>query len=267
MTKTARNTRFERFTFTGKERDAETGYSYFGARYYDSELSGLFLSVDPMADKYPSISPYAYCMWNPIKIIDPSGKDTAFVNNEAREMFNHVYNKVSKEVNRLERKNKTNSSQYASLKKMKSTLDDVIKSSTTFYLYSSNIDDEGNTLISGGKTYGKIGVMGICVDFASDSEESFIHEMRHASGYENHEWDVDFSQKDEYGYYDLINYDYQDEFEAYSLANYYGFYFNDKRLRSDYEIKEDVRKYSNFINIIPEFIQYSRSNPYMPINK
>ena len=38
-------------TFTGKERDAETGYSYFGARYYDSDLSGLFLSVDPMADK------------------------------------------------------------------------------------------------------------------------------------------------------------------------------------------------------------------------
>ena len=32
--------------FTGKERDRETGFSYFGARYYDSDLSGLFLSVD-----------------------------------------------------------------------------------------------------------------------------------------------------------------------------------------------------------------------------
>ena len=42
-----------------------TGYYYFGARYYDSDLSGLFLSVDPMSDKYPSISPYAYCAWNP----------------------------------------------------------------------------------------------------------------------------------------------------------------------------------------------------------
>ena len=28
----------ERFTFTGKERDSETGFSYFGARYYDSDL-------------------------------------------------------------------------------------------------------------------------------------------------------------------------------------------------------------------------------------
>ena len=28
----------ERFTFTGKERDEETGYGYFGARYMDHEL-------------------------------------------------------------------------------------------------------------------------------------------------------------------------------------------------------------------------------------
>ena len=65
-------------TFTGKERDDETGYSYFGARYYDSDLSGLFLSVDPMSDKYPSLSPYAYCMWNPVKLVDPKGLDTIF---------------------------------------------------------------------------------------------------------------------------------------------------------------------------------------------
>ena len=65
----------ERFTFTGKEKDSETGFYYFGARYYDPSLSGLFLSVDPMADKYPSISPYAYCAWNPVKLVDPDGRD------------------------------------------------------------------------------------------------------------------------------------------------------------------------------------------------
>ena len=45
---------------TGKEKDSETGYYYFGARYYNSDLS-LWLSVDPMADKYPNLSPYNYC--------------------------------------------------------------------------------------------------------------------------------------------------------------------------------------------------------------
>ena len=64
----------ERYKFTGKERDAETGYDYFGARYYASgNLS--WLSVDPLADKYPNISPYAYCNWNPIKFVDPDGRE------------------------------------------------------------------------------------------------------------------------------------------------------------------------------------------------
>ena len=65
----------ERFRFTGKERDEETGYGYFGARYMDHELTAMWLSVDPMADKYPSISPYAYCAWNPIKLVDPDGRE------------------------------------------------------------------------------------------------------------------------------------------------------------------------------------------------
>ena len=62
-------------TFTGKERDSETGFSYFGARYYDSDLMTGWLSVDPMADKYPNISPYAYCAWNPVRLVDPDGED------------------------------------------------------------------------------------------------------------------------------------------------------------------------------------------------
>ena len=62
----------ERFKFTGKERDSETNYDYFGARFYAS-LFGFWLSVDPLSDKYPNISPYAYCNWNPIKFVDPDG--------------------------------------------------------------------------------------------------------------------------------------------------------------------------------------------------
>ena len=64
-----------RSSFTGKERDVETGYGYFGARYMDHELMTGWLSVDPMADKYPSISPYAYCARNPVKLVDPDGRE------------------------------------------------------------------------------------------------------------------------------------------------------------------------------------------------
>jgi len=70
----------ERFTFTGKERDAETGYYYHGARFNCSDIG--WLSVDPMSDKYPSLSPYAYCAWNPIKLVDLNGEDWYKYENE-----------------------------------------------------------------------------------------------------------------------------------------------------------------------------------------
>ena len=47
---------------TSKELDAETSLYYFGARYYakhplDDPFSARWLSVDPMAEKYPGWSP------------------------------------------------------------------------------------------------------------------------------------------------------------------------------------------------------------------
>ena len=69
-------------SFSGKERDEETGYSYFGARYYDAELTTMWLSMDPMADKYPNISPYAYCALNPVRLVDPEGMDWYEVENK-----------------------------------------------------------------------------------------------------------------------------------------------------------------------------------------
>ena len=41
----------------------------------DHELMTMWLSVDPMADKYPSLSPYNYCAWNPVKLVDPDGRE------------------------------------------------------------------------------------------------------------------------------------------------------------------------------------------------
>ncbi|MBO7488663.1 MAG: RHS repeat-associated core domain-containing protein, partial [Bacteroidales bacterium] len=85
----------ERFTFTGKERDEETGYGYFGARYMDHELMTMWLSVDPMSDKYPNLSPYAYCAWNPIKLVDPDGEENIIY------IVNLQKDKASIDVNKL----------------------------------------------------------------------------------------------------------------------------------------------------------------------
>ncbi len=60
------------YKFSGKELDDETGYSYFGARYYDPNIS-IWLSVDPMADQRSWVSPYSYCQNNPLNRVDPTG--------------------------------------------------------------------------------------------------------------------------------------------------------------------------------------------------
>ena len=39
------------------------------ARHYNPSLS-IWLSVDPMSDKYPSTSPYTYCGNNPVRLVD-----------------------------------------------------------------------------------------------------------------------------------------------------------------------------------------------------
>ena len=50
------------------------------ARYHNSSLS-IWLSVDPMADKYPSLSPYVYCADNPVKLLDPNGEELCAIEN------------------------------------------------------------------------------------------------------------------------------------------------------------------------------------------
>ncbi|MGB4229428.1 MAG: RHS repeat-associated core domain-containing protein [Bacteroidales bacterium] len=80
-----------RYKFTAKELDNETSYTYFGARYYDADLSS-WLSVDPLSDKYPSTSAYMYCAGNPVILIDPNGEKVYIVGDAADEATTQLQN-------------------------------------------------------------------------------------------------------------------------------------------------------------------------------
>ncbi|WP_369412523.1 RHS repeat-associated core domain-containing protein [Mesonia aestuariivivens] len=60
------------YKFNAKELDEETGNYYYWARYYNPKWS-IWLSVDPLAEKYPGWSPYNYTLQNPVKFVDPTG--------------------------------------------------------------------------------------------------------------------------------------------------------------------------------------------------
>ena len=83
----------------------------------------LWLSVDPMADKYPSISPYAYCNWNPVKLVDPDGREVinahtkkvSELKNEIANLQNQIDNCEDKK--QLRSLNKTMKEKQGNLKK------------------------------------------------------------------------------------------------------------------------------------------------------
>ncbi len=61
------------YLFNAKEFDEETGLYYYGARYYDPRIN-LWISVDPLAEKFSNVSGYVYSFNNPIIFIDPNGE-------------------------------------------------------------------------------------------------------------------------------------------------------------------------------------------------
>ena len=62
------------YRFNGKESQKFAGLPYldYGARYYHP-LSSRWTTMDPMAEKYYSVSPYAFCSGNPVNFVDVDG--------------------------------------------------------------------------------------------------------------------------------------------------------------------------------------------------
>ena len=72
--------------FTSKERDEETNWDYFGARYYDPQL-GRWHSIDP-ADEFDS--PYLYVNNNPIVLLDKDGCASE-LNDAEKALIENIY--------------------------------------------------------------------------------------------------------------------------------------------------------------------------------
>jgi RHS repeat-associated protein len=195
-----------RYKFTGKEMDSETGYQYFGARYYNSDIS-VWLSVDPLADKYPSMSSYMYTAGNPVMLVDPDGrkwgKPGEDENNnsdrkQADEMRNNLITKRDEYKSQYDAKYKEmqdysgdrSSQEYKDMKKEAQELYagysdmqngiaeiDRITNDDNYYTFSGN----NNRFNSPSVEKNSEGTFTITINYNSSSEVNKVHEVVHAA--------------------------------------------------------------------------------------
>lgn len=233
------------YKFSGKELDDETQYSYFGARYYDSDLS-VWLSVDPLAGKFNSTSPYMYCIGNPVRLIDPNGMDTSFANKRSSMEFRSTYKNVTNKIDyynsqiNTELNNWKNSGynddnikdKITKLNKsrskfidIKNSFDDVINSPEMYY-YESRKNPDG--FPTGGGTVWNEKNNRYESWFYEGMDGSVVHEVRHGAGY--------FRGELKKGSINL--YDYDDEFQAFYQKNVYlnGIYLQEMKSDIDWRL-------------------------------
>jgi len=135
------------YLYTGKESQN----ALFGINWYDSgarfqTTDGIFTSLDPLAEKYYHISPYAYCAGNPVNVIDPTGMDGIMTGSGTEEdpyviTANYYYQTGSLDSETVDGLNRALADYNNKGRSRKITMSDGSKVFVRFQLSAKEVDD------------------------------------------------------------------------------------------------------------------------------
>ena len=227
------------YKFGGKELDKMHGLDWhdFGARYQRNDVPS-WIGVDPLCEKYYSISPYAYCMNNPIKYIDPTGmiiEDPENIYLRHKDIINEQLLVIQSNLGGI------TDGMRSALKQLEKSYKQVLKeysaleqSEQVYKIFSADV--------IGGETYYDKGA--VMIGIGDTSLGVVGHELKHAYQYEKGEISIRLDNSKEGTLYDI-----GDETAAYNrerLFNYGVLFFTNPK---EYKWSDsDTRAFGRTIN-------------------
>ena len=168
--------------FTGKEQQGKLGIS----ELYDSQArfmntTGRFLSMDPLAEKYYHLSPYAYCAGDPVNLVDPDGRK---IHPKSMKRWEKQLKRITKRRDKLQ--NELSSDETSknvedlqtllkSLNETLNTMQQIEESSQVYCLKVSNVE----------YGYLKLDVNTKIINIYYTSTDNLVHEITHAGQFES----------------------------------------------------------------------------------
>lgn len=265
------------YKYGGKELDRQNGLDWydFEARQHDPMLL-RFTSIDPMAEKYYSISPYAYCAGNPIRFVDNTGKiieDPDCYIRKLSDFYHTIYRNLKNVASNpnLDKKTVSQINFVAAFCYAKSmALGELEASDQIYRIERSNDVAEGTA-----ETYYNPASGKIITRINSSIENSpgiVAHENEHWLQFEHGELSFDSCTGDGGFLYDL-----QDEINAFNAQSvvengiYYDVYDSENNKNHDYEqyqeiiIKASSNKINNLFNILISPLPYGKKIKIRPL--
>ena len=153
------NSSVQPYKYNGKELDMLNGLNMydFGARLYDVAGVPMWTSIDPLCEKYYSLSPYAYCANNPIRFIDPTGKEVYAENSI---VIRNICNTLTQEERAYVKFQSNGLLDVALLNKCNSSSNNftalklLSNSQTKYYINVGEVDMDGNPFYNKGTIVG-----------------------------------------------------------------------------------------------------------------